>query len=209
MRCLKDFILESNESNTDKWLSNVKKMYEWYCDNFKNFYDCKHQYNSSNYKECELLDNKKVVADCSGFVAACLCLSGYTNDTINWNVRLGSFNLHKNHNVNTNVEKISPFDEKYKAKLLYMSDINEFECHKISDEKKQNQDYSEIKAGDILVKGSHVTIAAEDGGKYLYDWGRQVSTQNNSLFKLKKPVKFYIPKDKTTIFPYRSYWRLK
>ena len=210
MKCLKQFILESNNKNdVNTWLENVKKMYDWYCKNFKNFYDGKHQYNSSNYKECELLNNKKVVADCSGFVAACLCLSGYTDDTINWNVRLGSFNKYKNHNVDINVEEISKFDEKFKDKLLYITDINDFECHKISDEKKEKQDYTEIKAGDIIVKGSHVTIAATDGGVYLYDWGKQITTQTDDVFKKSKPVKFYIPKDKNTTFPYRSYWRLK
>ena len=71
-------------------------MYGWYCDNFKNFYDGNHQYKNENYKQCNLIDNKRVMADCSGFVAACLCLAGYTDNTLDWNVRLGSFNHYKN-----------------------------------------------------------------------------------------------------------------
>ena len=78
------------------------------------------------------------------------------------------------------------------------------------DSAKERLDYSEIKAGDILVKGSHVTIAADDGAKHLYDWGRQISAQSEKMLRNYKPINFYIPKDKNNIiYPYRSYWRLK
>ena len=60
------------------------------------------------------------------------------------------------------------------------------------------------------MKGSHVTIAADDGAKHLYDWGRQISAQSEKMLRNYKPINFYIPKDKNNIiYPYRSYWRLK
>ena len=165
----------------------------------------RHHYSDDNYKECDLLNGKKVKADCSGFVGACLCLAGYSNNPLNWNVRLGSFN----HFKNANTDNISDIDKKYINDLSYMSGINAFECHRMSDKVKEKQDLSEIKAGDILVKGSHVTIAADDGAKHLYDWGKQISTQSEKVFKNHKPIDFYVPKDKNITYPYRSYWRLK
>ena len=204
MITLRQYILESKNAKAN-WLDCVKKMYAWYCDNFKNFYDNKHQYDDGNYKECDLLDGKQVMADCSGFVAACLCLAGYNDKPLNWNVRLGSFNHYKN----SNDDDISSVDKKYMENLSYMADIDAFECHKMSDEVKKKQDLSEIKAGDIIVKGSHVTIAADDGAKHLYDWGKQISTQSEKIFKNHKPIDFYVPKDKNITYPYRSYWRLK
>lgn len=204
MKNLKQYILEQ-QTDKSKWMNCVKKMYAWYCDNFKNFYDTEHHYDDKNYKECDLLDGKKVMADCSGFVGACLCLAGYSDNPLNWNVRLGSFNHYKN----TNTDKINKTDKEYKSNdLLYIADIDAFECHKMSDEVKKKQDLSEILEGDIIVKGSHVTIAADDGAKHLYDWGRQISTQPNNVFKNHMPVKFYVPKDKNMTYPYRSYWRL-
>lgn len=203
MITLRQYILEGKNAKSN-WMNCVKKMYKWYCENFKNFYDNHHHYNDDNYKECDLLNGKKVKADCSGFVGACLCLAGYSNNPLNWNVRLGSFNHYKN----ANVDDISKADKKYKNDLSYMSSINAFECIKIDDKEKQKLDYSEIKAGDILVKGSHVTIAADDGAKHLYDWGRQIESQTNDIFDKAKPVDFYIP-TKNIIYPYRSYWRLK
>ena len=205
MITLRQYILESKNAKSN-WLDCVKKMYKWYCDNFKNFYDTAHHYKNDNYKKCDLLDDKQVMADCSGFVGACLCLAGYSNNPLNWNVRLGSFNHYKN----LNTDNISNTDKKYKNDLLYISDINAFKCHKIMDSAKERLDYSEIKAGDILVKGSHVTIAADDGAKHLYDWGRQISAQSEKMLRNYKPINFYIPKDKNNIiYPYRSYWRLK
>lgn len=204
MITLRQYILESKNVKSN-WLDCVKKMYEWYCENFKNFYDTAHQYKNDNYKTCDLLNDKKVMADCSGFVGACLCLAGYSNNPLNWNVRLGSFNHYKN----SNVDDISDVDKKYKNDLSYMADIDAFECIKIDDKEKQKLDYSEIKAGDILVKGSHVTIAADNGAKHLYDWGKQISTQSEKVFKNYKPIDFYVPKDKNIAYPYRSYWRLK
>ena len=207
MKRLSEYIIESKGSSSKaKWLESVKAMYGWYCENFPNFYDSKHHYDDENYKECELIGNKKVMADCSGFVAACLCLAGYSDHPLDWNVRLGSFNLHKNANPE---KELSHTDKEYVSDLCYMADIDAFECHKITDEKKEKKDYSEIKAGDILVKGSHVTIAADDGAKHLYDWGRQIMTQNDKTFRRTDPVKFYIPKDVKITYPYRSYWRLK
>lgn len=204
MITLRQYILESKNTKSN-WMTCIKKMYKWYCENFKNFYDHHHHYSDDNYKECDLLNGKKVKADCSGFVGACLCLAGYSNNPLNWNVRLGSFNHYKN----SNKDNISDVDKKYKNNLSYMSGINAFECIRMDDKEKQKLDYSEIKAGDILVKGSHVTIAADDGAKHLYDWGRQIESQPNNIFDKAKPVEFYIPKDKETIHPYRSYWRLK
>lgn len=200
MKRLEEYIIEAKETNkTQEWLKCVKKMYEWYCENYKNFYDKMHFYSDKDHKKCELIDDKETIADCSGFIAACLYLAGYTKDTLLWNARLGSFNHYKN----SNVEDLDKSDTGHKEKLLYMADLPEFECHKISDENKKKKDLSEIKAGDILVKGSHVTIAADDGAKHLYDWGSEITHENN------EPVEFYIPKDKDTTYPYRSYWRLK
>lgn len=207
MKDLKQYIFESKnyqDNYEDDWLDAVKEMYKWYCDNFRNFYDNNHQYDTSNYKKCDLIGGKKVKADCSGFVGACLCLAGYTNDAVKWNVRLGSFN----HFKILNPDKINDFDKKFKSNILYITDIDSFECHRISEENKEDQNYSEIKAGDILVKGSHVTIAADDGAHYLYDWGEKISKQKSNV-KSNEPLKFYIPKDKQITYPYRSYWRLK
>ena len=199
MKKFTEYIKEAEDLKVTQWLSCVKKMYEWYCENYKNFYDDMHFYSDKNHKICKLIDNKETIADCSGFIGACLCLAGYTNDPLLWNTRLGSFNHYKN----SNVEDLDKSDTGHKEKLLYMADIPEFECHKITDEKKAAKDLSEIKAGDILVKGSHVTIAADDGAEHLYDWGESV-THNGT-----DPIEFYVPKDKNTTYPYRSYWRLK
>lgn len=200
MKTLIEYIKEKKEESKNlHWLSCVKKMYNWYCDNYENFYDEMHFYSDKNHKQCELIGNKETIADCSGFVGACLCLAGYADDPLLWNARLGSFNHYKN----TNVDNLDKADTGQKEKILYIADINDFECHRISDEKKKNNDVSEIKAGDIIVKGSHVTIAADDGAKHLYDWGKDAKHNGT------QPVNFYIPKDKHKTYPYRSYWRLK
>ena len=95
MKRLTEYIKESEDKKIDKWMNCVKKMYSWYCKNYNGFYDDNHFYSESNHKECELIDNKKTIGDCSGFVGACLCLAGYTGSPRLYNVRLGSFNLIK------------------------------------------------------------------------------------------------------------------
>ena len=197
MKRFSNYIKESEQRNN--WLNCVKEMYEWYCDHYKNFYDDMHFYSDKNHKKCDLIDNKETIADCSGFVGACLCLAGYTDNPLKWNVRLGSFNHYKN----SNADNLDKADTGQKEKLLYIADIDAFKCHRLSEEKKETEDLSEIKAGDILVKGSHVTIAADDEAKHLYDWGKTAMHEGH------KPVNFYVPKDKKTIYPFRSYWRLK
>ena len=200
MKTLIEYIKEQKEDNKNsQWLSSVKKMYEWYCNNYKDFYDDYHFYSDENHKECELIDNKETIADCSGFVGACLCLAGYTDNALLWNVRLGSFN----HFKNSNEDNLKEIDQKQKDKILYIADIQDFDCHRISEENKEKYDVSEIKAGDIIVKGSHVSIAADDGAKHLYDWGKDAKHNGT------QPIDFYIPKDKHKTYPYRSYWRLK
>lgn len=199
MKRLSQYIIENQKDYISDWLSCVQEMYKWYCDNYKDFYDDMHFYSDKNHKKCDLIGGKETIADCSGFVAACLCLAGYNTNPLLWNVRLGSFNHYKR----SNDDDLDKSDTGHKEKLLYMADIPQFECHRISDEKKEKEDFSEIKAGDILVKGSHVTIAADNGAKHLYDWGK------TAKHKEYKPVDFYTPKDKKITYPYRSYWRLK
>ena len=190
------------EKKTKSWMDCVRQMYAWYCDNFGAFYDVNHQYDGEHYKYCDLIDHD-VVADCSGFVGACLCLYGCLKNPLKMNVRLGSFNHYKN----SNVEDVdtSNFDKDYKDELSYMNDIDAFRCVKLKD----TDDLSEIKTGDILVKGSHVTIAADDGARHLYDWGRRVIKRSVNELESHEPVKFYVPEDKTMTYPFRSYWRLK
>lgn len=193
----------SNNSKTEHWLKCVQKMYNWYLDNFGNYYDTTHNSTIDNTtKPCELIGDKHVKADCSGFVAACLCLAGYINNPIDMNATLGSFNLYKNSN-----KKIITKEYNELAKSLeYMANCNDWECHKISDYNKANNDYSELRRGDILVKGSHVTIVADNDVQYLYDWGKDAVNNRDKTNKLSK---FYVPKDRYDTYPYRSYWRLK
>ena len=202
MKSLKEYIYEADKARitVSQWLENVKIMYKWYCDNYNTFYDSDHWKKTEYHKPCELIDNKKTIADCSGFVAACLCLSGLTTYTESFNVRLGSFNHYRNPNLLSNdiTDREGEFIEN---KIKYLIDLKDFECIKLKD----TDDLSEIKAGDILVKGSHVTIAADDGAKHLYDWGEAVKNKHKDY----NPVKFYVPVDKNQVYPYRSYWRLK
>lgn len=196
---MKKFTQYIYENKLDDWLDCVKKMYSWYCDNYGSFYDDMHFYSTKNHKDCDLIDNKKTIADCSGFIGACLCLAGYTDHPNLFNARLGSFNHYKN----SNVENLDKSDTGHKEKILYMADIPEFECIKLDDSNKEKLEG--VKAGDILVKGSHVTIVADDDHNKLYDWGSEVKNNHKSH----EPVPFYVPKDKKETFPYRSLWRLK
>ena len=198
MKTITQYITEQKQKKS--WIECVQQMYAWYCDNFGKFYDKTHHYKDEDNRYCELIE-KDVVADCSGFVAACLCLAGYTKDSLGFNVRLGSFNHYKNPNVDT----MSNVDKEFTSKLSYMADIHDFKCVKL----KNTDDLSEIKTGDILVKGSHVTIAADDGAKHLYDWGSKIETVDDDIIKQHKPISFYTPKDKTMTYPFRSYWTLK
>jgi len=199
MKRLIEYIKESKDNKVDKWMKCVEKMYSWYCKNYNSFYDDMHFYSEKNHKECELIDNKKTIADCSGFVAACLCLAGYTGSPRLFNVRLGSFNHYKN----ANDDDLDKSDTGQKEKIKYMADIPDFECIKLDDSNKEK--LKGVKRGDILVKGSHVTIVADDNVSELYDWGFEVKDKHIN----NKPVPFYVPADKTETYPYRSLWRLK
>ncbi len=198
MKTLKQYIIEQDVHT--KWLENVKKMYKWYCDNFDTFYDYDHYRSTDNCKKCELIDNKLVRGDCSGFVGACLCLSNYTDDPLKWNASLGSFNMkgHKRPNI-----KIGPKTEKYRETLKYICDIDSWKHVTLKDK----NDLSEVQAGDILTKGTHCTIVADNGAKHLYDWGEDTALKKD---KTCEPVDFYIPHDKNgKTFLFVDYWRLK
>ena len=172
----------STSKKQKEWLDCVQKMYAWYGQKFNGSYSHSH---SDDAVYCELID-KKVTPDCSGFVGACLCLAGYDDSPIDWNVKFGSFNKdgHKNNDDTPIRVKISD--------LHYMKDLPDWDSH--------NFHKTKIKAGDIIYSSFHSTIAADDGAKHLYDWGRHIETMKD----ITQPAEYYEHK-----YKYRAYWRLK
>lgn len=155
----------------DEWMNCVKKMHAWYIENFGPFYDYDHGKIKDKLKPCELIDDKLVRADCSGFVNAALVLYGEIDDTLRYNVTHGSYNYNKKRN-DVNYYGFMP-DIKY-----FRNDLKRFKHIKVKED-------TFFQTGDILYNDFHVVICED---KMAYEWGSSVEkrslTKNGGKIRL-------------------------
>lgn len=180
----------TSDKTIDSWLTCVVTMFNWYKDNFGPFYDFEHGKDKSKLKACDLINNKIVRADCSGFVNACLVLFGELTDTLKYNVTHGSYNYSKKRN--------DPNYYGFMPNIKYLrNDLTHFKHIKVNENTK-------FKNGDILYNKEHVVIFYDN---YVYEWGSSVEKRdlekNDGKIRIEKILDPY-----HRIQKYIGIWRL-
>jgi len=175
----------------EEWMNCVRTMHKWYIDNFGPFYDFNHGKDESKLMPCDLIDDKLVRADCSGYVIAALVLFGDLSDTLRYNVTHGSFNFSKKRN-DVNYYGFMP-DIRY-----LRNDLKSFDHIYVKETTK-------IRTGDILYNDFHVIICDDN---FAYEWGSSV--EHRDLKKYDGRIRMdHILDPYKKIQTYFGLWRLK